>query len=79
MKIKITAYGILRSYTGQGDSRTPFEKEISKGKTIAAIINDMGIPDGMVMLVAVNDQQKGFDHIPQDGDDIKIIPPISGG
>ncbi|MFH1232152.1 MAG: MoaD/ThiS family protein [Planctomycetota bacterium] len=78
MKIKISAYGILKSYLGQNNSAF-FEKEISQPKTIEEIINDIGIPLGMVMLVAVNDQQKKFDYIPNDGDEIKLIPPISGG
>ncbi|MBI5778055.1 MAG: MoaD/ThiS family protein [Planctomycetes bacterium] len=78
MKIKITAYGILRSYLGQG-SVTTLEKEISRPKPIKEIAGEMGIPDGMIMMVAVNDQQKDFDYVPQDGDDIKLIPPISGG
>lgn len=78
MKIKITAYGILRSYLGQG-SVTTLEKEISQPQSIRDIVNEMGIPDGMVMMVAVNDQQKEIDYISQDGDDIKLIPPISGG
>jgi len=78
MKIKITAYGILRSYLGQG-SVTTLEKEISQPKSIKEIASEIGIPDGMIMMVAVNDQQKDFDYVPQEGDDIKLIPPISGG
>ncbi|MEW6026781.1 MAG: MoaD/ThiS family protein [Planctomycetota bacterium] len=78
MKIKITAYGILRSYLGQG-SVTTMEKEINPGKSVREIAGEIGIPDGMIMMVAVNDQQKDFDYIPQEGDDIKLIPPISGG
>ena len=78
MKIKIAAYGILRSYLGQNNS-TFYVKEFSQPKTIGEIINDIGIPEGMVMLVAVNDKQKNFDYIPRDEDEIKLIPPISGG
>lgn len=78
MKIKITAYGILRSYLGQG-SVTTLEKEISQPRSVKEIASEIGIPDGMIMMVAVNDQQKSFDYIPQEGDDIKLIPPISGG
>ena len=78
MKIKNTAYGILRSYLGQG-SVTILEKEISQPKSIKEIVGELGIPDGMIMMVAVNDQQKNIDYITQEGDDIKLIPPISGG
>ena len=78
MKITIAAYGILRSYLGQ-NTVTSVEKEISKPVSIREIIEEMGIPAGMVMLVAANDEQKDFDYIPKDGDEIKLIPPISGG
>jgi molybdopterin converting factor small subunit len=78
MKIKLTAYGILRSYLGQ-NTISSIEKQITHNKTTREIISELGIPDGMVMLVAVNDQQKNLDYVPQDGDDIKLIPPVSGG
>ena len=78
MKITIAAYGILRSYLGQ-NSVTPIEKEFDKPVTVREIAEEMGIPAGMVMLVAANDEQKTFDYVPKDGDEIKLIPPISGG
>jgi molybdopterin converting factor small subunit len=78
MKIKISAYGILKSYLGQG-SVTAIDKEISPSRSIKEIISEIGIPDGMVMMIAVNDQQKDLNYVPQEGDDIKLIPPISGG
>ena len=78
MKIKIAAYGILRSYLGQ-TSVTSMEKELSKPMTVREIMEEIGIPAGMVMLVAANDEQKDFDYIPKEGDEIKLIPPISGG
>ncbi|MFH0888311.1 MAG: MoaD/ThiS family protein [Planctomycetota bacterium] len=78
MKIKISAYGILKSYLGSSNS-TSVEREIAQPKSISEIASELGIPDGMVMLVAVNDEQKNFDYIPKEGDEIKLIPPISGG
>ena len=77
MRIKITAYGILRSYLGQG-SVTTMEKEVP-AKPIKELVAEIGIPDGMIMMVAVNDRQANLDYIPQEGDDIKLIPPLSGG
>lgn len=78
MKIKITAYGILRSYLGQAGV-TDMEKELSAPKTLKDIILELGIPDGMVMMVSVNDLQKDLNYIAQEGDDINLIPPLSGG
>ncbi|MBI4712436.1 MAG: MoaD/ThiS family protein [Planctomycetes bacterium] len=77
MKIKIGGYGILRSYIGQTESAK--ETEIPAAKSIKEIIADLAIPEGMVMLVSVNDQQQSFDYIVKEGDDIKLIPPVSGG
>lgn len=77
MKIKIGAYGILRSYLGESEPGN--ETEINSSKPIKQIISELGIPDGMVMLVTVNDKQESLDYIPKDGDDIKLIPPLSGG
>lgn len=77
MKIKIGAYGILRSYLGESEPGK--ETEINGSKPIKQIISELGILDGMVMLVTVNDKQETIDYIPKDGDDIKLIPPLSGG
>ncbi|MFA5793929.1 MAG: MoaD/ThiS family protein [Candidatus Brocadiia bacterium] len=77
MKVTIGAYGILRSYIGDSDPSK--ETDIDGSKTVKQIISDLGIPEGMVMLVSVNDHQESMDYIPKDGDDIKLIPPVSGG
>lgn len=77
MKIKIGAYGILRSYLGESEPTK--DTEINGSKPIKQIISELGIPDGMVMLVTVNDKQETIDYIPKEGDDIKLIPPLSGG
>ena len=77
MKVTISGYGLLKNYVGLPDN--PYQYESSSPKSIREIVQEMGIPDGMVMLISVNDQQKNFDYIPQDGEDIKLIPPISGG
>jgi len=77
MKIKLGGYGILKNYTGTPDPNHDYQ--LDHAKPIREIIKDLGIPEGMVMLVSVNDTQKNFDYIPQEGDDIKFIPPVSGG
>ena len=77
MKITICGYGILKNYAGSPEK--PYEYETPQPKPLQEIIKEMGIPSGMVMLASVNDEQKNFDYIPKDGDDIKFIPPISGG
>ncbi|MFH1228042.1 MAG: MoaD/ThiS family protein [Planctomycetota bacterium] len=77
MKIKIGAYGILKSYIGESEPSK--ETEVDGSKTVKQIISDLGIPEGMVMLVSVNDRQESMDYIPKDGDEIKLIPPLSGG
>lgn len=77
MRAKICGYGILKNYVGTPDK--PYEYESENPKPLKDIFLEAGIPQGMVMLVSVNDHQKNFDYIPQDGDDIRLIPPISGG
>ncbi|MCK4908810.1 MAG: MoaD/ThiS family protein [Planctomycetes bacterium] len=77
MKIKLGGYGVLKNYVGPAENGR--EIDIAESKPIKDIIKEMNIPDGMVMLISVNDEQKNFDYLPQEGDDIKLIPPISGG
>jgi len=77
MKIKISGYGLLKNYVGSPDNPTSYE--ITSSKQIKDIMKEMGIPDGIVLLVSVNDKQENFDYTPKEGDDVKLIPPVSGG
>lgn len=77
MKVTISGYGLLKNYVGSPDK--PYQYESAAPKSIREIVQELGIPNGMVMLISVNDQQKNPDYIPQDGEDIKLVPPISGG
>ncbi|MEK7448299.1 MAG: MoaD/ThiS family protein [Planctomycetota bacterium] len=77
MKIKLGGYGILKNYVGPPENAR--EIELPQAKSLKDILQEMGIPDGMVMLISVNDEQKNLDYVPQEGDEIKLVPPVSGG
>lgn len=78
MKIKIIGYGVLKDYLGV-NSPEGKEYHLTSNKSIGQLLDELNIPSEIVMLISVNDQIKELDYFLKDGDEIKLIPPISGG
>jgi len=55
------------------------EFEVASGKTIDALILDLGIPEGLVKLIFINGKRQEKDYVMQDGDRVGLFPPVGGG
>lgn len=53
--------------------------ETQSGKSIEAILNDLGINPAFVAYVYTGGKVKGLDYVPQEGQTITLQPPVSGG
>jgi len=54
--------------------------DIQSGKSLADVIDELGCADIQPMLVAVNQEQTtDMDYVLQDGDEVALMPPFSGG
>ena len=54
--------------------------EVQAGQSLADIIVEVGCADMQPLLVAVNQEQiQDMDYIVQDGDEVALMPPFSGG
>lgn len=81
MKITVKFFAILRERIGAGE----LGKEMPDGATIGqlwvSLQNDypkLAAP-GLRLLYAVNQNYAAPEHVLKDGDEVAIIPPVSGG
>jgi len=77
MQVRIHAVGYLKKYTREASQSVVVEVE--PGASVAALLAQLGIPEGEVLRVAVNEVVVGFDTALAEGDAVRIIPPIAGG
>jgi len=80
MKVKIKAFGISREIIGS----KVLELEVPEGYTIAALKRELfqkypSFVDLKSLYVAVNNEYAGEEMLVNEGDEIALIPPVSGG
>jgi len=81
MTIKVKLFAILRERAGAAE----ISQQIAEGSTVAqvwqALQNDYPKLAGPTfrLLYAVNQNYVSPDHVLRDGDELAIIPPVSGG
>ncbi|MGQ9585133.1 MAG: MoaD/ThiS family protein [Anaerolineae bacterium] len=75
MSITVIPVGSLRQHVG-GTEKVTLEFE---GKTVLQVLANLGIPSAIVSAVLVNDVLVPKDHVPQDGDEVKLISVVGGG
>ncbi|MGC8837675.1 MAG: MoaD/ThiS family protein [Anaerolineae bacterium] len=75
MPIYVVPVGHLKDYTG-GQERVAVPAE---GKTVREILADLGIPSEVVAAILIRDILVPKDHIPQDGDEVKLLSVLGGG
>lgn len=77
--VRVLFFGILASKTGTKE----LELDIAPGTTVADILNTLkkrfnDMPDGPFVF-AVNETQATLETMINDGDEVAIMPPFSGG
>jgi len=54
--------------------------DMQSGKSLGDVITEVGCADIQPLLVAVNQEQTtDMDYVLQDGDEVALMPPFSGG
>ncbi|MBL4760335.1 MAG: MoaD/ThiS family protein [Mariprofundaceae bacterium] len=72
--VKVIFFGLLAEQVGHKSIK------IQSGKTLADVIAEVGCADIQPLLVAVNQELvKDFSLILNDGDEVALMPPFSGG
>ena len=83
MKIKLKLYASLKQYLPAGTPKNEAEIDIAEGTSVQAVLDSIGMPQGIYKLVLVN----GVFIVPEEretrlfieGDVFAIWPPVAGG
>lgn len=82
MNVEVRLYGALRRYRPPNftaSTPNPFPIALPVGATVATLAAWLGIPDGVVSAVAVNDVAVESDVVLREGDRVSLFPPAAGG
>ena len=75
--VTVRLYSILRHREGQVVNRLSLD--IPKGSRLQDVLDELQIDPGLEMILAVNSEIAEEDAELEDGDQVSIIPSISGG
>ena len=75
MKVKVRLFAGLRERAGSES----VEIELADGATVRDAIAAVPVADGVSVVMAVNREVAGDDVVLRPGDELALIPPVSGG
>ena len=79
MKVKVLFFASYREITG----KSQIEVDVQPGETLSALTSKIrtnfpNLPESDIM-IAVNQEFAKPDYVLKDGDEVALIPPVSGG
>ncbi|HEX3572003.1 MAG TPA: molybdopterin converting factor subunit 1 [Acidobacteriaceae bacterium] len=84
MRVKVLYFGVLKDLLGMATD----DLELSEGSTVAALLRilqqrtsnlRMDAKVWQSLAVAVNREYSSADAVLRDGDEVALLPPVSGG
>jgi molybdopterin synthase catalytic subunit len=75
MKVTVRLFAVLRERAG----RDSVELELEDGATVRDAIAAVDVSDGVPVVMAVNREVAAEDLVLEAGDELALIPPVSGG
>jgi molybdopterin converting factor small subunit len=79
MKITVKLHGILRDYRPSGSKIDQFEIDVAEAAVARHAAEHFGIPPKRVHAVFVNGEEASLETSLQDGDYVRLFPPVVGG
>src|SRR3954452_2410764 len=75
MRVKVRLFAVLRERAG----RDTVELELADGATVRDAIAAVPVAEGVPVVMAVNREVAAGDVVLEPGDELALIPPVSGG
>lgn len=79
MEINVRVATILMRKAEPPLSESTFRYTVPEGTDAAGLIGELGVPRALVGSVTVNKRRSPLDRVLAEGDEVAIIPAISGG
>ena len=79
MRINIVLFGDVKDFLSVDNSESSFWTEVDERTAIEDVLNKLKAPPDLGVLTVVNGQVRQLGYRLHDGDEVLIIPPISGG
>lgn len=77
IKVRVRLYASLNKYSLNENNF--FDVELEEGSSVEGLLKKLGIPPKYATLVIVNGNQQKKTAILQDGDEVRLFPPVAGG
>lgn len=82
VEVEVKLYAALRRYKPKAVGGAPhhsFRISLPAGATVATLMDQLAIPEGMVAAAARNDEAAELSDSLADGDRVTLFPPSAGG
>lgn len=79
MKVSVTCFGAVRDYLPEGTAGNRAEVELTEAATVADLVDRLGAPRRLIFSLLVDGTRAGMDAALQDGAEVTLMPPFSGG
>ena len=76
MEVTVRLFAMLRERAGAGE----VSLELPEGASVADALHELSdLAEGLPLVMAVNREYAGEEHVLEAGDELALIPPVSGG
>ena len=79
MEVVIKLWGNLSYYLPAWRGKFLIRKSLQEGQTVRDLVNELGLPKEMDIIIAVNETVAEGSEVLQDGDEVALFRPTSGG
>ncbi|MDQ3784001.1 MAG: MoaD/ThiS family protein [Actinomycetota bacterium] len=79
MKVGVTCFGAVRDYLPAGAAGNRAEVELAEEATVGDLVDRLGAPRRLIFSLLVDGTRAGTDAVLQDGSEVTLMPPFSGG
>jgi len=79
VNVQVVCFGILRDHLPEGAVGNVARIEVASGAKVEDLASHLGIPQRQVFALLVNGERANLTQNLQEGDEVTLMPPFSGG
>ena len=79
MKVYVVCFGAMRDFLPAGTVGNRAAVQVAEGARVGDVIAVLGAPAALVHAVLVDGSHEGADRVLEDGAEVTLMPPFTGG